>query len=1227
MDNVVQAVLGELQGRIARFLEHDDPSGILGEDASGLSRRAMAVAGGADAQGATADLIRTLGYLHSFREESFSGSHGYDSLSAKNEHQIAVRLFALLHRENPQGVPTPMRDIVNTLLQAGFLQGGQAVRDIEWATLLLESCRGHDDPAAVDQSIALFRRGLGSEGAAQDDQVANQYNFALALHRRFVAGGNRADLDDAVAAQQEALRCLTPADGRRTDVMMNLAALLQERFEWTASGDDLQECLRMYSEVVSSTAEGDPGHAKALSGRGIALRSRFGVTGDPADLQESVACARAVVRAGAGAAVDVAQDLSMLSVALQARYEYGHDPADLDEATALAYNALAAASPGSRSYSLAATNLGVLVNRRFARVADPDDLDEAIRIIEDVEDATAGSLLSRAGRWNCLAVLLSARYVLTGDVQDLEDCIRAARNAVTMVSDQAAERALYLSTLSLGLRLRFDRKGNPEDLDDMVALARDAVRASSPGGQYLGAHLAKLSVALMIRYQVQQDPDDLHQAVDHGRHAAEAVHPDDPDAPGIMSDFGQALRHLAESNGQAQTADEAVRVTRAALDATPIGHAARGDRLLNLAACIHVLSVLTNDADRLREAVSLTRAAIAATTDGDPARAIYMSELGMRLVMLTDYDSRLTDAERSAALGEAFTLWRAAADVRTAATSTRMIAAVRWAEAAAERGIPSEAMAGYQAAVRLLPLLAWMGLERGSREQLLAVWARNTAEAAAWALEVGDVLSAIEALEQGRSILWNQLLQLRTETSELRDVRPDLAARLDALRVLLDGPGAADESATFTAGSPGGRDDGRRALYDRAHDQRMRAADEWDQTVDSVRTLPGFAHFLRTTPFPELAEALGDATVVTVNVSRKRCDALAISAGRILVVPLPGLSVDEAGARARAYHESLARVGRDLDPAQGRPDAGADDKQIADTLKWLWDTVANPVLSELDRSGWAAPAGHGGLPERIWWSPTGALTSLPLHAAGDHASPESGHCVIDAVVSSYTPTLTMLARARARAPRSRARQGGMPRARSDMLVVSMPETPGLAPLPGARREASAVEAHFSATHISGPSATTRVVLDALEKHRLVHFACHAGIVPERPPAENGFRLHDGVLSINALAQVRPAGADADLAFLSACETRSGSALHPDEDISIAAAMHLIGFRHVIGTLWSIADSVAPFVAQDVYGALVREPGRAPALELTPFALHRAVRALRARGLPAQAWAAFVHIGP
>ncbi len=127
------------------------------------------------------------------------------------------------------------------------------------------------------------------------------------------------------------------------------------------------------------------------------------------------------------------------------------------------------------------------------------------------------------------------------------------------------------------------------------------------------------------------------------------------------------------------------------------------------------------------------------------------------------------------------------------------------------------------------------------------------------------------------------------------------------------------------------------------------------------------------------------------------------------------------------------RVGHD-DAASAHPDR----RSTAGPCSWP-GTTTSPGRARL---GLACHRGAGsqclgyegqqiddGDAPQICWCTTGPATVLPLHAAGEHAS--SGKAVSDRVISSYTPTLGTLIRARARPAPPRPK----------VLIVGVPDAP------------------------------------------------------------------------------------------------------------------------------------------------------------------------------------------
>ena len=130
---------------------------------------------------------------------------------------------------------------------------------------------------------------------------------------------------------------------------------------------------------------------------------------------------------------------------------------------------------------------------------------------------------------------------------------------------------------------------------------------------------------------------------------------------------------------------------------------------------------------------------------------------------------------------------------------------------------------------------------------------------------------------------------------------------------------------------------------------------------------------------------------------------------------LPGLTASEAYSRANDFLAAL----RELEDSRQQPLGAHQEalKTINGTMHWLWEAAAGPALAALGHT--TQPAVSARWP-RVWWCPTGPLTSLPIHAARPDRLGAPG--VLDLVASSYAPTLRALSRARSRRQPSGAGQ-------------------------------------------------------------------------------------------------------------------------------------------------------------------------------------------------------------
>ncbi|KAJ6552423.1 CHAT domain-containing protein [Mycena vulgaris] len=154
--------------------------------------------------------------------------------------------------------------------------------------------------------------------------------------------------------------------------------------------------------------------------------------------------------------------------------------------------------------------------------------------------------------------------------------------------------------------------------------------------------------------------------------------------------------------------------------------------------------------------------------------------------------------------------------------------------------------------------------------------------------------------------------------------------------------------------------------------------------------------------------------------------------------------------------------------------------------------------------------------------------------------------------------------------------------------------------------------------------TIEKVQKDMKESKWVHFACHG--VQNTSPTKSALLLaRSSQLTLSNIIELSLP--NADLAFLSACQTATGSQELQDESVHLTAGMLVAGYRGVIGTMWSIMDNDAPQVADDVYAYLLEAfpPDPTKAAE----ALHFSIRKLREQSGGKKSflhWVPFIHFG-
>jgi tetratricopeptide (TPR) repeat protein len=1052
--------------------------------------------------------------------------------------------------------------------------------------------------ADLENAVGHFRAALAvSPVYAADARSGIFGNLSAALRELYERTRNAELLAEAEAVGRESLKPHGSADPMRLIKLGTLAAVLHTRYEIDSEPDILEEEIGLLEEAVRLARPDHPYLGGYLSNLTHALYTRLsGPLGPDAD--PDAPSARLVEHAREAVPLlppdDRGRAHAVLAMALRTRAEVTNELVFLWEAADQARAAVAETPPGHVARAGVLSNSAAVLRALQEHTGNLGPLHEAVALLREAARSSQPDEHNRAIYLSNLANALRDLSSVTGQTAPLADAMQALQEAVALCEPGGIRRGSILSTLvQVSLDLA-ERAGDPGLLAVAESAARAAVDSTPEGHREEGLRLSNLAHVLTLR----------------GRRAE-----DEPGAEALLRAAAETARRAVGARGEP---------------------AARAKATTNLAAVLQELGERTGNLSTLREAVEAARAAHAelATAPGHPFALQCQANLAPVYWALGRFAS---DDERLTAFTESLRIHRAVADSVEAPSSLRI--RCHRAAAAVLRTFPggprpTEALEAIEAAVELLPQTVVADLPRADREFAAGRLAGLAAQAAAVAVAAGRPERAVELAEYSRGLLVAEALDARGGHFARARRTPEARESVERLEALDRRLAVFEQHADLAVGQVEpervGRGELSRTEAETATRRELQA--ERALLVRAIRGIEGLEGFLSPPDFASLAEAAEGGYLVYVYADTERCDALAVSSGpdpAVRVIPLSDATPDALAACAQAVNDGLASA---RDPESGRAAVDAAENAVLEQLAWTWDVIAEPILNSLGLAG--APQGAA---PRIWWCPIGIASQLPLHAAGHHAA-GADRSVFDRVAASYVPSARALLNARsvgadAATAEDPGGANGASRANGDRpgpLVVSVPEIEGsgFARLEGAEAEAEMIERLCeNAQVLETPSR--KAVLRALSAHRVAHFACH-GEGDAVDPGRGRLILPDHDTAPLTVGEIsRLTLRDAELAYLSACETTVTSLRLADESVHMTAAFHLAGYRRVVGTLWVANDAIAYDIAELFYERITAGGREAPDVTASAHALREALLEVRERldhRRTPSLWAGYVHYG-
>ncbi|TVY64104.1 putative 30S ribosomal protein S17-like protein [Fusarium oxysporum f. sp. cubense] len=1114
-----------------------------------------------------------------------------------------------------------------------------------------------EEMSDLKDAIGIMREVLEVTPSDDPDRAMYMNNLATALADQYAQTSKMADLNESIYITQQAIDAAVEDYSDRPMYLNSLALRLGDRYVRTGEGADLDNALSIIRDAINSAPDDSPDRGLYLNTLVIQLGRQYARTGAMADLQESVRVAHDIVDTSLNDP-DRPMYLNNLGLALGELYSVAYEDSDIDNAIMALREALGLSPEESTSRAIYMHNLGIQFGRKYSKTGATTDLQECLRLIRKAIKSVTADHPDRAGWLSNLGVRLGEGYLRGDTSADIEEAIRVTQEAIESTK-VTTDKAVYLCNLGNRLGERYSRTGVTADIDNAIEATKEAINISPADPVMkamcflsLGSHfgdrydvegtkayldesirtlqravdmmpenhsgkallLNSLGVQLAARYTSVSAIDDLESAIEMTRRAIEMTPKISLTRALFLHNLGAALGNKYTRMNTPADLDEAIRVSREAVGMTPSDHPNRATYLKGLAIRLgtRYSRESAGSMSDLSDIIGAASEAVDARPSAHTKRPVYLNSLGIWLMERYKRVKRTTDlvgairafqeavntspeshpgrarylVNLGTGLDFRYSITGASADREGALSQfqsalrepnyppiDRITAGIAILQICATTSDWEQVCDALEVAVSLVPRLTVQSLENPGNQHLLGQAVGLASNAAAAALNAGrGPTAALKFLEQGRGVLTTALEEIRTDVIELKARYPELAKRFAELRVELDPPVARD---SFHQDDHAGFTQQARAT------RRYDAGNKLDEVIAEIQRQPGFEDFLAAPSEEELRAAATCGPVVVINTSEYRCDAILVEHHQIRSVPLP---------------KDMDKTARNHDPGK------------IETLEWLWDTVAHPILDALGFNHRHDPL----LKEwpRIWWVATGIMTKFPLHAAGRHNDPSTESAsVLDRVMSSYSSSIKTVIK-------SRRRGHGEDASSARALLVAMKHTPEQSSLPFAAREIEMIGDMVKRMNLEPiePGQHKHDTMAHLPQCKVFHFAGH-GHTDGHDPMRSLLLLEDGKenpLTVANLLEVNLRKHLPFLAYLCACGTgRIRDKRFIDESIHLISACQLAGFRHVIGTLWEVNHELCVDMERITYEGM-RDGSVTD--ESVCRGLHNATRQLRDRWL-------------
>ncbi|CEJ88318.1 hypothetical protein VHEMI04684 [[Torrubiella] hemipterigena] len=990
-----------------------------------------------------------------------------------------------------------------------------------------------------------------------------------------------------------------------------LSITLQAKFQKTKEVSLLRSAIDLQRRLPSLLPKDDKTHVFDLCNLASQLGQLFEATNDENTLNEAIRVARQCLSLASCEHPVYVQMQHWLSQLLGALYEKVGDTCALDEALTriTQLSSLEVKRFTIQELQQFYCTLARLVSMHYKCTGDLKTLSSAtqplrrameISLFEDpkLRLTLQGQLIEHS----------ATIYVRTGKLEHLDVCIKDTQLGLKIASVHAPEMKGYMMySQGKNFSKKYLRTMAIIDLNQAIKFTQEGLREMKEVSEKVLC-VTSLSDLLVFRYQRTKQSCDLREALESSQTVFQNLSRHEPNYPLHAASVANTLLNrykVTKDEADLETVDQLLRHTFGRIRNPSF----RASAILIFISCQEEKQRLRPSMKDLEEAIHIAKHAVEITTDAHLNKGAHLTAYGR--LLCRRYLMRKEKEDLLAATTSYVQAW----NLKLMPPINRLKAGVQAFQLLIAASRLYHAIVLGIDIISLIPIISLQSYTWNDQEQVFSLLADTSSTLCSLLIYAGRPEEAIESLEHSRAVIIGQHLDNNSDISRLRRTNPAILKQYQDLVNEIN-----YSNAHYCD-----------LVADHGFMERFEAAtSELEKCLQQIRNIPGLERFLLGQSIAHIQESAGEGTIVIVNISSYRSDALLISRAGVQSLHLNKLLWADAKTWVNKSWYSKK-------PSQQKDK----NDELCLYLAWLWSVCVKDVIEAI-----VVKQGSNAVTlEKVWWIGSGLGTSMPFHAAGvcKEGSTDNAYAHL---ISSYTPSIKALVHARRKKGENDIKKSDF----KEMLIVTMPTTPKglngrrLPDLSGVLGERDAITKEvkkLSTVRITDlPYPSVNSVLHSLKKCSIAHFACHGISNPSDPSssalilqcAAAGMANTDNViqdkLTVKHIAQLQ--FEHAQLAYLSACSTAHITDIQlSNEVIHLVSGFQAAGFCHVIGTLWPIGDMDSIDIATGFYSHLL-DSNQGPVSSNTmdaASALHHAVAAVRAVDPEAPLrWAPFVHFG-